>query len=58
MRIFLMKFSEHVMNFQTFQKLVRKQYCESHAYNCSFRDEKCAPKGTENEFKEFELKNE
>jgi hypothetical protein len=45
MRIFLMKYFEHAKNFRTFQKLVRKQYRESHAQNCSFRDEKCALEG-------------
>jgi hypothetical protein len=45
-----MKFFEHAMNFRTFQKLFRKQYCESYEYNCPSRDEKCALKGTENKF--------
>jgi hypothetical protein len=50
MQIFQMKFSEHAMNFRTFQELVGKQNCESYAYNCPTRDEKCALKGTENKF--------
>jgi hypothetical protein len=49
--IFLMKFSEHAIIFKTIQKLTGKQYCESYAYNCSFRNEKCALKGAENTFK-------
>jgi hypothetical protein len=51
MRIFLMRFSEHAINFITIQKLIRKKYCESYAYNRSFWDEKCTLKGTENTHK-------
>jgi hypothetical protein len=38
------------MNFRTFQKLVRKQYCESYVYTCPSRDENFALKGIENKF--------
>jgi hypothetical protein len=46
-----MKLSEHAMNFLTFQKLERKQNCESYVYSCPSRDKKCALKGTENKFR-------
>jgi hypothetical protein len=48
--VLLRQFFENITNFRTFQKLVRKQNCEPHKYNCPFRGEKCALKVTEKKF--------